>query len=873
MPDDTPMMQQYRTARERAGDAVLFFRLGDFYEMFERDAREVAPLLGLTLTQRNGIPMCGVPYHAVATYIARLLAAGRKVAICEQTTAPGKGLMSREVLEIVTPGTVMDDGLLDRSANNYLLAVAAVRDRIALAWTDLSTGELAATSFPAEGSGDRLARELQRLAPREVLAPESLLAGGGDLARLLGERPGTLVNRLPDWSYEPVGCRQRLERQLGVANLKGYGLAEDSPEVVAAGVLLEYLADTQQRALAHVRSISVYGDRSFLGLDEATQRNLELLTNLQDGGRRYTLMEVLDQSRTAPGARKLRRRLLTPLLDRAAIETRLEAVEALYRDQVSLARLREALAGVLDLERLASRVAMERANPKDLLAVGSTLSACLALAQFVEGKPGLAAEAAVLRELAPAMTELADLLSRAIDDEAPVVLTDGGLIRDGFDAEIDSLRAIQSDARGVLEGYLEEERRASGIGSLKLRFNRVIGYYFEVTKSNLSLVPSHFIRRQSLVGGERYSTERLAELESSISDASERLVELERARFLEVRERVRAEVPGLLALCEAVSELDVAQSFAFAATLNGWTRPRLTDDRVLAIREGRHPVVEAHLPGGSFVPNGIKLSGDGAFFVVLTGPNMAGKSTFLRQTALIVLMAQVGSFVPAAEAEVGLVDAIFCRVGATDNLARGESTFLVEMNETAHILRAATDRSLVIMDEVGRGTGTRDGLAIAWAVSLTILERVRCRTLFATHFHELTALEHAGLVNLSMDVLERAGEVVFLKRVREGPSDNSYGLHVARLAGLPEETLAEAERVLSRLIADGSTPAPVPPVPPVPARAPGPLPGPSGLSGPAALFPSEELILKEIQAFRVDRTTPLEALNRIARWKRELAGE
>ncbi len=888
MSDATPMMQQYRAARERAGDAVLLFRLGDFYEMFDRDARECAPLLDLTLTQRNGRPMCGVPHHAVSGYIARLLAAGRKVAVCEQTSPPGRGLVNREVVEIVTPGTVLDEGLLDRGSNNYLAAVARVGARVGLAYADLSTGELAATSFPAAACAERLARELHRLDPREMIVPESLLADDEALRRLLDERRELLVNRLPDWSFDAAAARERLVRQLKVANLKGFGLADDAVEIVAAGVLLDYLGENSRRTLDHLGTLTVYGERTFVGLDEATQRNLELLANLQDGSRRFTLLEVLDQTRTAPGTRALRRRLLTPLLDRAAVERRLDAVESLYRDQATLARLREALGGVRDLERLAARLAMERAGARDLLGIRASLAAAIEVeAVFARVAPEAGgAPVAVVRSHAAELGEIVDLVGRAIDEEPSPVLSEGGLIKRGFDAELDRLHALKDDARGVLEAYLREERAETGIATLKLRYNRIIGHFFEVTKSNLPLVPSHFIRRQSLVGGERYTTARLADLESEINDAAERIVEVERTLFLQVRDRVRQASAAILAVGEAMGELDVSQSLAFAATAHGYTRPRLLDERVLRIRDGRHPVVEAHLAGGAFVPNSVELADGGPDLVVLTGPNMAGKSTFLRQTALIALMAQVGSFVPAAEAEVGMVDAIYCRVGATDNLARGESTFLVEMNETANILRSAGERSLVIMDEVGRGTGTRDGLAIAWAVCLTILERVHARTLFATHFHELTGLRHPRVANLSMDVLERAGDVIFLKRVRPGPSDNSYGLHVAKLAGLPDETLAWAGEVLARLVA-GAAPGSSPGVgivsadggagirdePGAPAAGTAAAPAPPvPVPQPPTLFPASELVLGELKALRLDRTTPLDALNRIARWKAELGG-
>jgi DNA mismatch repair protein MutS len=870
MADSTPLMTQYRRAKEKAGDAILFFRLGDFYEMFEKDARDASSLLDLTLTQRNGVPMCGVPYHAASGYIARLLTAGKKVAICEQTSAPqGKGLMSRDLIEVITPGTTLEESHLSRNLNNYLLALGRVGDRISLAYADLSTGEFAATSFDFADRQSRLARELHRLDPKEVLTQESLYAGDEVVRSLLSEREGCLVNRFPDWSFDPASCRARLQKQLRVANLKGFGLDEDSPEIISAGVILDYLSEASRRSLDHITALAVYTQSSYVGLDEAAQRNLEILSNLQDGSRRFTLLEVLDQTRTSLGARLLRRRLLTPLKDRARIEGRLSAVEFFYRDQVLLSRTRDALGKVLDLERLASRVALDKANAKDLSAVSAAIHAVFAVERLMEGRQGIESLLGPLRDAAPAVRDIAGLLQKAIAEEPSVLLTEGGLIRRGYDSELDRLHALKENARGVLEAYLSEERTATGISGLKLRYNRIIGYFFEVTKAGLPLVPQRFIRRQSIAGGERYTTDRLADLETEINTASEKIIDMERALFLEVRARVKAIVPQLLVLCGAISELDVHQSMAFAATVRGYTRPRLTDDSRLVIKEGRHPVVEAHLPGGGFVPNSVTLGSPGSpqrVFVILTGPNMAGKSTFLRQTALIVLMAQIGSFVPAADAEIGLVDHIFCRVGATDNLARGESTFLVEMNETARILRAASGRSLLIMDEIGRGTSTRDGLAIAGAVCRYILERIGARTLFATHFHELTSLSHPGILDLSMDVRENGAEVVFLKRVREGPSDNSYGIHVARLAGLPPEALAMAEELLSKAGGGDAVSTDQSATGGMPRR----TEPPRGPEAQQMLFSAKDLVLEEIRGFPVDSTPPLTALQRIAKWKEEL---
>lgn len=856
MAELTPMMAQYRSIKERFADSILFFRLGDFYEMFDRDAVEASSLLDLTLTQRAGVPMCGVPYHAAATYISRLLAAGRKVAICEQTTGPGKGLMSRDVQEVITPGTVLDDGLLLRASNNYIVAIARAGDAISLAYADVSTGELAATSFPFASRQEILKRELHRLEPREAITQESLLMEDQILRDLLGEREGLLVNRLPDWSFDAEAGRRRLERQLGVANLKGYGLGPDSPEVISAGVLLEYLGESAKRSLDHMSTLTVYADRTFVELDEASQRNLELVANLQDGSRKFSLLSVLDQTRTSPGARRLRRWILTPLKDADQIQRRLAAVESLYHDQVLLSKLRGMLGSVLDMERLTARVAMDKAHAKDLLAIASSLTAVIDVGALLVAadRQSLANTLLTRRK---EMQDLADLLTRAICDEPAITLNEGNLIRGGFDAELDRLHSLKDNAREILEKYLEEERTGTGIGSLKLRYNRIIGYSFEVTKSNLPLVPPHFIRRQSLVGGERFTTDRLADLESEINDASERMVEIERTIFLSVRSQVKKAVPWLLDVCEAVSDLDVFQSLAFAATVHGYVKPVVTGDTALVIKDGRHPVVEAHLPGGGFIPNSLELPAGGRSFVILTGPNMAGKSTFLRQVALITLMAHMGSFVPAADARIGLVDSIFCRVGASDNLARGESTFLVEMNETAHILRAATDRSLLIMDEIGRGTSTSDGLAIARAVCLFILDRIHARTLFATHFHELTDLDHPAVANLSMDVRDQGGEIVFLKRVREGPSSNSYGIHVAKLAGLPAEVLVQAERMLLDQSAASRT---------------DPAPKASRQASQGELFSPQEMVIQEIRELPIDSTTPLDAINRISRWKKELDG-
>ncbi len=853
------MMRQYRSIKSKHRDTILFFRLGDFYEMFEQDAAEASHLLDLTLTQRNGVPMCGIPYHASQGYISRLLKAGKKIAICEQTHIPKAGLATREVVEVVTPGTVVDENMLEAGVNNYLVCLGQSGQMIAIAYIDLSTADFYASHFPHDQRYERFKRELLSLSPREILVQESLLAEDPQLENLLREHDGLVINRLPDWSYDLQNNRQLLKDQFKVTSLKGFGLEEDSPEILTAGVLLTYLGDTAKGVLSHIRNLQVYTDTNFVGLDESTLRNLEISQNLNDRSKRYTLLEVLDQTRTAIGARKLKRWLLKPLKDIDHINRRLDLVAFFHKNQIILSKIREHLGRIFDLERLSSRVALEKAHAKDLLALKSSLFTAKAVAELLEDHPEVGPQFGELRCNIGELEELVDLLERAILEEPAIQINEGNLIKPGYDAELDRMRDVKENARTLLKAYLDAERKKTGISSLKLKYNRIIGYFLEVSKSNLKSVPPYFIRRQTLVGGERFSTEELSDLESEIHNASEQIVELERKHFLAVRASVRNHLDRILGVSDVVSELDVLQSFAFAATLYAYTRPEIGEEKILQIKEGRHPVVEAHLPGGGFVPNDLDMSRGGKTFVLLTGPNMAGKSTYLRQNALIVMMAQMGAFVPASEATIGIVDNIFCRVGATDNLARGESTFLVEMSETANILRSATDRSLIIMDEVGRGTGTKDGLSIAWAVTEYILQQVGAFTLFATHYHELTALKHTRLKNLSMAVLERDREIVFLKQVREGPTDNSYGIHVAQLAGIPLEVVRRAEEMLIDLKENGfgnlQTKAEAP------------------AAGPPAqrmLFTAEQVVHDEIRSLDISRITPLDALNRIAEWQKEL---
>jgi DNA mismatch repair protein MutS len=802
----SPMLDQYRKIKRENQGNVLFFRLGDFYEMFAEDAIEVSALLNLTLTSRNGLPMCGIPYHAARSYIARLLKHGKKIAICEQLSEPGRGqkIIDRQVVEVITPGTTVDEDYLEQGCSNYLAALAVMNDECSFAYIDLSSGGFYATSFPADNSSDRLRLELERIQAKEMIVQESLLEEEPAIARALHERPGLVLNRWADWLFDLDRSKKRLMRQFNVSSLRGFGLEDNSPQILCAGALLDYLDDTAKSMIPHVRSITVYTDNEFVGIDESSQRNLELVRNLRDGDVRYSLLEVLDETRSSMGKRLLRRRILHPLCDLNRIQARLDMVETLYRDQGSLSSLRELLGRTPDLERLSSRLAMDRAHGKDMLAIKNALYSCKAIKELRE-RLGIIheedAETPVANDGFTKLIELAELLNRGITDDPSITLNEGNLIRDGYSPELDSLRKLKDSGNQLLGAYLEEEKLATGINSLKIRYNRLIGYFFEVTNAHAGKVPAHFIRRQGVVGGERFSTERLANLETEINSASDKIIDLERRLFLEIREKAKTALDELAREARRVAEIDTAQSLAKAASIRGWTRPTVDNSNALEIYEARHPVVEAQLGSGEFIPNNIILNSGPSdpYFAMITGPNMAGKSTYLRSAALITLLAQIGSYIPASQGRIGLCDRIYCRVGASDNLARGESTFLVEMNETAYILNTASEKSLVIIDEVGRGTGTNDGLSIAWAVSEELLNRVKCRTFFATHYHELSLLAHPRVVNRSMEVLEKDGSIVFLRRLREGPTAESYGIHVARLAGLSTSVLDRAEEIMNQI--------------------------------------------------------------------------
>ena len=855
MSELTPMMRQYRKIKSRYPDAVLFFRLGDFYEMFEKDAKEVSRILNLTLTARHGVPMCGIPYHASKNYIPRLLKAGKKIAVCEQISLPenGKGLAEREVVEVITPGTIVNEDFLNRYANNYLAVIGSRGSFISFAYIDLSTSEFYATAIPIEEKEERIRSEIYRLNPSEIIVQESILENDDSLQQLIKTDSSLYVNRFQDWHFDAESAYEMLLKQFKVSNLKAFGLQKESPELVSCGVLLDYIGETSKSLLPHIRSLTVYDDSDFLGLDEATQRNLEITGGLNNNESNFTLLKVLDKTRTSMGARKIKRWLLHPLKKMSNINSRLNTVESLYHNQITLSEIRNSLSGILDIERLTSRVAMDKAHAKDLLALCGSLEQIELINGIVSSDPHI-----IINPLPPArlkvINSVTNLIRAGIFEDPSILLTEGRLIKDGYNKDLDSLRNIRENSQNLLSEYIKQEQEESGIASLKIKYNKIIGHFIEVTKANLTQVPDHFIRRQSLLNCERFTTDKLIELESAISSSFEKIIQLEKELFMEIRGRVKEEIPVLLEAASFISDIDCLQSFAQAATVHGYVKPVISSSNTLSVVNGRHPVVENNLPPGSFIPNSIGLHSEGKYFAMITGPNMAGKSTYLRQTALIVLMAQAGSFVPAEKAEIGVTDKIFCRVGASDNLARGESTFLVEMNETAFILRHATEKSLIIMDEVGRGTSTNDGLSIAWAVTEYLLS-MKVKTLFATHYHELSLIKNKHLINLHLEIAERNGEIIFLRKVKEGSSEKSYGIHVAKLAGIPERVLKRASDILDSLSKEGITLIDIPEA------------EPGNREGQQPLFKSDDLILTELRSLNIEKITPLDALNVLARLK------
>ena len=792
----TPMMQQYLKTKEQYPDCILFYRLGDFYEMFFEDAKTASKELELTLTGKScgtpeRAPMCGVPYHAADSYLARLVKRGYKVAICEQVEDPkeAKGLVQREVIRIVTPGTNTDPAHMDETKNHYILAAYLSDAKCALAACDVSTGAFYATEL----SGSRyLFEEIQKYEPKEILC-------NTDLPEAVLRDSAITVSGEEAFSYEHAVTV--LKDHFRVESIAGLGLSDFPRAACAAGMLLTYLSDTQMNQLSQIAKLRLYQAGDSLTLDLSTIRNLELLETLRDKDRRGSLLWVLDQTKTAMGARLLRKIIKEPLRDRKAMEKRLLAVEALKEEAITREELREYLGSVYDLERLLTRITSKTANARDLLSFRSSLSNLPAIKTLIEDLPG-----ELMEELSGALDPLADvreLIEAAIAEDPPVTLREGGLIRPGYDPSADELRNAQTDGKQWLKELEEKERELTGIKTLRIRFNKVFGYYIEVTNSLLSKVPDRYIRKQTLTTGERFLTPELKAMEDKILGAEEKLVALEYQLFCDVRDRIAGEVNRIQSTASVISRLDVAASLARVAEKNHYVKPVLNSDGVIRIKEGRHPVVEKMMGAEGFIPNDCFLDQGKHQISIITGPNMAGKSTYMRQVALIVLMAQMGSFVPAQSAEIGICDRIFTRVGASDDLASGQSTFMVEMTEVANILRNATRDSLLILDEIGRGTSTYDGMSIAWAVVEHISDKalLGARTLFATHYHELTELEGKlyGVNNYRIAVKEKGDSIMFLRKIVPGGTDKSYGIQVAKLSGVPDSVTERAKEIASRL--------------------------------------------------------------------------
>ena len=791
----TPMMQQYRDAKARHPGMIMLFRMGDFFETFEEDAELVSRVLGLTLTSRDGnIPMAGVPAKAVEHYLRKLLQAGHRVAVCDQVedAALAKGLVKREVTRVVTPGTVTEDELLEAGRPNHLVALVPGTPCFGVAWVEATTGEFRAAAVPA----DRLTDELHRLNAAECLMADTAAAQVGDAA--LAGLPRAVTPR-PDWTFDLVTARAALFAHFKVITAAGFGFRDDEPCVTAAGALLIYLQETLKANLDHIRRLRPYRADDHLALDEVTRRSLELTRTLRDGQREGSLLAVMDRTVTAMGARALHDAILSPLCDRAAIEGRLDAVAEFLAETATRRDLRELLKTLPDLQRLTTRVSTGRASPKDLAGVARALRLLPKIKAKITGrKAALVTDLERRLELCP---DLRELLDRALADDPPYNPKDGGVIRDGYNADLDELRRLGREGKDWLARYQAQETTRTGIPSLKVGFNAVHGYYIEITNSHSAKVPTDYTRRQTLKNAERYITPELKEYEEKVLTAQDRGLALELELFEKIRSQIAAQTARLLNTADVLATLDFLASQAELAAARRYVRPHMVDEPILEIREGRHPVLDQTLPPGTFVPNDVLLGPETGRFWLITGPNMAGKSVLIKQTALIALMAHVGGFVPALAAKVGITDRIFTRVGASDELARGHSTFMVVMTEAANILNNATAKSLVILDELGRGTSTYDGVSLAWAVTEHLHDSAGCRAMFATHYHELAQLaESLGcLRNYNVQVREADDDVIFLHKIAPGNAERSYGIHVARLAGVPAEVLKRATTILTEL--------------------------------------------------------------------------
>ena len=802
--DLTPMMQQYMETKKQYQDCILFYRLGDFYEMFFDDALTASKELEITLTGKacgleERAPMCGIPYHAVEGYLTKLVSRGYKVAICEQVEDPklAKGLVKRDVIRIVTPGTNLNVQSLEESKNNFLMCITYTPTRIGISVADVTTGDYYLTEVE---DLRKLNDELMKYEPSEVICNEAFLVSGFDVDDLRG-RYHVSVNALEAHVFDDDGCKRVLLRHFKVNSLIGLGIEEFPVGMIAAGALLQYLYETQKTELAHFTHIYPYLTNKYMLLDSSTRRNLELAETLREKQKRGSLLWVLDKTKTAMGGRLLRSMIEQPLIDKAEMEKRLDAIEELNRDSVSRDEIREYLNPIYDLERLLSKVTYKTANPRDFIAFRNSLEMLPAIKKVLKGFEK--EELAGIEKDIDGLEDIYQLILNSIEEEPPITIREGGMIRDGFDETIDMLRRAKHDGKQWLAELEEQDRERTGIKNLKIKYNKVFGYYFEVTNSYKDMVPEDYIRKQTLANAERYTTPRLKELEDTILNAEDKLTALEYDMFCKIRESIAMELERIQRTAKAIAKLDVYASLSLVSERNRYVRPKLNEKGVIDIKDGRHPVVEQMISNDLFIANDTFLDNGNHCISIITGPNMAGKSTYMRQTALIVLMAQIGCFVPAKSANIGIVDRIFTRVGASDDLASGQSTFMVEMNEVANILRNATANSLLILDEIGRGTSTFDGLSIAWAVIEHISNRklLGAKTLFATHYHELTELEGKmnNVNNYCIAVKECGDDIVFLRKIIKGGADKSYGIQVAKLAGVPDMVIDRAKEIVEQL--------------------------------------------------------------------------
>jgi DNA mismatch repair protein MutS len=858
----TPMMRQYEEAKQACPDALLLFRMGDFYEMFHEDAKTAARVLNLAVTSRekgeNGIPMAGFPYHQLESYLGKLIAAGIRAAVCEQVEDPklAKGLVRREVTRIVTPGTVTDDALLDPRESNFLAAVSP-GDPVGLAWVELSTGRFVAASF----SPRQLVDQLARIAPAECLLSDD----AAPLPTHLNER--MMVTRRPNWAFSQQNATQILAKHFGTAGLEGFGFTEspaDCQAIRAAGAILDYLAETQKSSLEHIDRLVPYHSSGTLEIDESSRRSLEITRTIRDGRREGSLLWVLDRSVTAMGSRLLADWVGNPLTDVDSINLRLDAVGELTQEQSLCDDLHEALRRVYDVERLLARVTTGRCSPRDLSFLGRTLRSLPAIKAKLTAR-----RSQLLNDMEAGIDLCEDLrakLDAALADECPLLSREGGFIREGFSEELDALRELAHGGKQWIARYQAQEIERTGISTLKVGFNKVFGYYIEITNTHREKIPVEYIRKQTIKNAERYITPELKEYEEKVLTADEKAMELEYTLFLALRDAVAAERRRMQSTAAVLSQIDVLVALAELARQRNYCRPTIVDEPVLQILDGRHPVLDIMEPDGKFVPNDVAVGGESGTILLITGPNMAGKSTYIRQVALLTLMAQIGSYLPAREATVGVADRIFARVGASDELTRGQSTFMVEMTETARILNTATAKSLVILDEIGRGTSTYDGISLAWSVVEHLHEQIGCRTLFATHYHELTDLEKSmeGVKNLNVAVREWQDEVIFLHKIIAGAADKSYGIHVARLAGVPRKVVERSKEILSQLEEDHLDPEGRAKI--AQARV-----APKKTHLQLTLFgPTDHPLLDEVRHVDLNNMTPLQALQMIQQWQQTL---